>query len=163
MPARGECTDVDAVRSPASVREYLELVVLRGYGGEEKLAIAEGHLLKRPFGPPWRSPSGWLAAEPAAPPSPAVLDTSAEGPAVVVEREVSSVPEIEALSAGPPPPDAAEAWRSAACTGAVRFEPEAVRRLIRHHTREADAAVLKTGLATVCRHVVRHNPDDSRG
>ena len=156
-------TATDPAAIPATVRKYLELVVLPGYGEEEKLAIAEGYLLKRPFGPPWRPPSGWLASEPAAPPSPAVLDMSAEGPAVVVEREVSSVREIEALSAGPPPPDDAEAWRTAACTGAMRFEPEAIRRLIRHHTREAGVAVLKTGLATVCRHVVRHRPAGEPG
>ena len=156
-------TATDPAAIPATVRKYLELVVLPGYGEEEKLAIAEGYLLKRPFGPLWRPPSGWLESEPAAPPSPAVLDMSAEGPAVVVEREVSTVPEIEALSAGPPPLDDAEAWRSAACTGAVRFEQEAVRRLIRHHSREAGVGVLKTGLATVCRHVVRHRPPGEPG
>ena len=141
---------------PPTVRKYLELVELPGYGEEEKLVIAERYLLRRPFAAPWRPPSGWLASEPAELPWPAIFDTT-EGPTVVVEREVSSVGELEALAAGPLPVDTAEAWRTAACAGKVRFEPEAIRLLIRHHTCEAGVAVLDAQLAEVCRHVVRHN------
>ncbi len=40
-------TDPDAV--PEAVRNRLEVIELPGYTEQEKLAIAERHLLKRPF------------------------------------------------------------------------------------------------------------------
>ena len=153
-------TASDAGAIPEAVRERLEIVELPGYGEQEKLAIAERYLLRRPFDPPAQTAAGWLAPEPS---SPAALDAAADGPAVVADREVSSVRELEALSASPLPSDTDEAWRTAACTGEVRFEPEALRLVIRSHTSEAGVAALNAKLAAICRQVLRNRPPGGRG
>ena len=79
-------TDPDAI--PEAVRNRLEVIELPGYTEQEKLAIAERHLLKRPFDASVPGPAAWLAPEPAAP-SPAA-GPDGPVPIVVVEREVSS-------------------------------------------------------------------------
>ena len=152
-------TDVGAI--PEAVRKGLDIVELPAYGEQEKLAIAERHLLRRPFDPPGQTAAGWLAPEPETP-SQAALGAAPDGPAVVADREVSSVRELEAWSVGPPPSDTAEAWRRAACTGEVRFEPEAIRRVIRNHTSEAGVSELNAKLAALCRQVVRRRPPGGR-
>ena len=153
-------TATDAGAIPEAVRKRLEIVELPAYGEQEKLAIAERHLLRRPFDPPGQTAAGWLGPEPAS--SRAALDNAPDGPAVVVDREVSSVRELEALSVGPPPSDTAEAWRRAACTGEVHFEPEAIRRVVRNHTSEAGVSELNAKLAVLCRQVVRRRPPGGR-
>ena len=150
-------TATDAGAILEAVRKRLEIVELPAYGEQEKLAIAERHLLRRPFDPPSQTAAGWLAPEPEAS-SRAALDAASDGPAIVVDREVSSVRELEAWSVEPPPSDTAEAWRRAACTGEVRFEPEAIRRVIRNHTSEAGVSELNAKLAAICRQVVRRQP-----
>ena len=60
------------------------------------------------------------------------LDAAPDGLDVVVDRETSSVQELEALAAGAPPSDAAKPWWTVACTGEVRFEPEVIRRILRN-------------------------------
>ena len=112
-------TATDAGAIPEAVRKRLETVELAGYSEQEKPAIAERHLLRRAFDLPGQTAAGWLAPEPAEPSSMAALGAAPDGPAVVVDREVPSVRELEALSAGAPPPDTAEAWPTAACTGQV--------------------------------------------
>ena len=139
-------TAADAGAIPEAARERLAVIELPGYSEQEKLAIAEQHLLKRPFEPPGQTAAGWLTSEPTEPFSSAALDAAPDGPDVVVDREVSSVRELEALAAGSPPADTAEPWWTAACTGEVRFETEAIRRVIRAHTREAGVAELNANL-----------------
>ena len=148
-------TDPGAI--PEGVRKRLEVIAVPGYTEHEKLAIAEQHLLKRPFDVPTPAPAGCLAPEPAGPFPVVEPDVGPDGPAIVGEREVSSLEELEALSARPPF-HAAAAWRTAACAGRVRFEPEAIRRLIRDHTDEAGVAVLNAKLAAICRQVVECRP-----
>ena len=82
---------------------------------------------------------------------------------MVVERELLSVQELERWSAGAPPPDVGETWRTAACTGGVRLETEAILRVIRDHTREAGVAELNRKLAAICSHVVSRRPPGGRG
>ena len=154
-------TATEAGAIPEAVRKRLEIVELPAYSEQEKLAIAERHLLRHPFNPPWQTAAGWLAPEPEAS-SRAALGAAPDRPAVVVDREVSSVRELEAWSVGPPPSDTAEAWRRAACTGEVRFEPEAIRRVIRNHTSEAGVSELDAKLAALCRQVVRRRPPGGR-
>jgi len=154
-------TDPGAIPEP--VRPRLEVLELPGYTEEEKLFIAQRYLLRRPFDEPGRTPAGCLAPAPAAQSLAAAADPVPDGPAVVVDREVSSVHELEALSAGPPPPHTAEAWRTAACAGDVRFEPEAIRTVIRDHTAEAGVAELNAGLAALCREVVGRRTPGDRG
>ena len=78
-----------------------------------------------------------------------------------MDRAVS-VQELKALSAGPAAASGSgQDWRMAASTGAVRFEPEAIRRVIRDHTDEPGVADLCGKLAVICRHVVRNrNPGE---
>ena len=84
-------------------------------------------------------------------------------PIVVVEREVSSPAELEALSAGAPCFGApAEAWRTAASAGVVRFERSAVREVIRGHTEEAGVTELNAKLARVCRQALARRPPGAR-
>ena len=146
-------TATDAGAIPELVRTRLEVIELSAYGEQEKLAIAQRYLLRRPFGQSQGTPP--LALEPAAPDPAVASDTARAGPAVVVDREVSSVRELEALWAAPPPQGAVEPWRTAACTGDVRFEAEAIRRVIQSHTNEAGVADLQAKLAAICRQVAR--------
>ena len=156
-------TATDAGAIPEPVRKQLAVVELPGYTEQEKLVIAERHLLTRPFDEPARTAAGWLAPE--SPMLPSVTEPAVTSgvPAVVVERELLSVQELERWSAGAPPPDAGEAWRTAACTGGVCFETEALLRVIRDHTREAGVAELNRKLAAICRHVVSRRPPGNRG
>ena len=154
-------TDPGAIPEP--VRKHLAVVELPGYTEQEKLAIAERHLLTRPFDEPARMAAGWL--EPELPALSAMGEPAAATgtPAVVVERELLSVQELERWSAGAPPPGAGETWRTAACTGGVRFETEAILRVLRDHTKEAGVAELNRKLAAVCHHVVSRRPPGDRG
>ena len=142
-------TDPGAIPEP--VREHLAVVELPACAEEEKLAIAQQHLLTRPFDAPAPAADAWLP--PGSPASPALLEPAAApaGPDVVAEREVATARELEAIAAQPPPPDGVEAWRTAACDGEVRFETEAIVRVIRDHTCEAGVAELNRKLATICR------------
>ena len=146
-------TATDAGGIPELVRTRLEVIELPAYSEQEKLAIAQRYLLTRPFGQSQDTPP--LALEPAAPARAVASDTARAGPAVVVDREVSSVRELEALWAAPPPQGAVEPWRTAACMGDVRFEAEAIRRVIQSHTNEAGVADLQAKLAAICRQVAR--------
>ena len=122
-------TATDAGAIPEPVRTRLEVIELPAYSEQDKLAIAQRYLLTRRFGEPRHTVTGCLAPEPAAPPNAAEPDTARDGPVVVVDREVSSVRELEALLAGPPPQGAVETWQTPACTGDVRLEPETIRRV----------------------------------
>ena len=131
-------TEPDAIAEP--VRRRLTVIELPGYSEDEKLSIAERYLLARPFDGP--GPMDWLSPEPAAEalqPAPAAPP---DGPAVVLDRQVASARELERLSARALAAGAAETWRTAASTGHVRFESEAIRKLIRAHTDEAGVAQL---------------------
>ena len=155
-------TATDAGAIPEPVRKQLAVVELPGYTEQEKLAIAERHLLTRPFDEPERTAAGWLAPESPALPATREPAAAAGTPTVVVERDLS-VQDLERWSAGPPPPGDGGAWRTAACTGGVRFETEAILRVIRDHTREAGMAELNRKLAAICRHVVSRRPPGTRG
>ena len=154
-------TDPGAVPEP--VREHLAVVELPACTDEEKLAIAQQHLLTRPFDAPAPAAEAWLPPGSLAPPALIEPAAAPNGPAVVAEREVASARELEEIAAQPPPPDVVEAWRTAACDGEVRFETEAIRRLIRDHTCEAGVAELNRKLAAVGRHVVSRRPPGGRG
>ena len=152
-------TAADPKAIPKQMRGRLEVIELPGYTEQEKLAIAEQYLLKRPFEVRVPVPAGCLAPGPAASPSSVAPDTGLAGPVVVAERELSSMAELEALSAGPPFP--AAAWRTAASEGTVRFESEAILDVIRN-TNEAGVAELNAKLAMVCRQVMkRRSPGDA--
>ena len=160
-------TATDAEAIPATVRDCLYVVDLPAYTEQEKLAIAQEHLLARPFDGPLPASAGILALEPAV--SAVSVDAAPlSGPAapvVVADRVVSSVEELRALSAGAPAAGegAGEPWRTAASRGDVRFEPEAIRRVIRDYTSEPGVKDLKARLADICRHVVlRRSPDARR-
>ena len=151
-------TDPGAI--PEGARKRLEVIELPDYSEQKKLAIAEQHLLKRPFDETVRASAASLAPGPAPPPAAGALD----GPAVLVDREASSLQELEALSASPPFPDrSADAWRTAACAGDVRVEPEAILQVIRAHTHEAGVAELNAKLAQLCEHVVVRRPHRAQG
>ena len=94
-------TATDAGAIPEPVRTRLEVIQLPAYSEQDKLAIAQRYLLTRRFGEPRHTVTGCLVPEPAAPPNAAEPDTARDGPVVVVDREVSSVRELEALLAGP--------------------------------------------------------------
>ena len=149
-------TDPGAVPEP--VRPRLEVIELPGYTEQEKLTIAEQHLLKRPFDAGVAGAGASLAPEPAAAPSPAAVgpDAAPDVPTVVYEHEVSSPAELEALSAEPCA--AAGAWWTAASEGVVRFEPDAVREVVRGHTDEAGVTELNAKLARVCRQALARRP-----
>ena len=152
-------TAADPKAIPKQMRGRLEVIELPGYTEQEKLAIAEQYLLKRPFEVTVPVPAGCLAPEPAASPAIVAPDAGSDRPAVVAEREVSSMAELEALSAGPPFP--AAAWRTAASEGTVRFESEAILDVIRN-TNEAGVAELDAKLAMVCQQVMkRRSPGDA--
>ena len=115
-------TAPDPKAIPEQMRTRLKVIELSGYTEQEKLHIAEQHLLKRPFEVTVPVSAGCLAPEPAASSSSVAPETGVAGPVVVAEREVSSMAELDALSARPPFP-AADAWRTAASEGAVRRKP----------------------------------------
>ena len=146
-------TDPEAVPDP--VRHRLDVIEMAGYTEQEKLAIAEQHLLKRPFD------AGVPASAPSLAPEPATAGTEAVPDIPVIELDVASLAELEALTAKPPMA-AAEAWRTAASAGVVRFERAAVHEVIRVHTNEAGVTELQAKLARVCRHVLARRPPDAR-
>ena len=150
-------TAADPKAIPEQMRTRLEVIELSGYTEQEKLHIAEQYLLKRAFEVTMPVSAGCLALESAALSSIVAPDTDPAGPIVVAEREVSSMAELEALSAGPPFP-AADAWRMGASEGAVRFEPEALRQVIRDHTDEAGVTQLTAKLAMLCRQAMKRRP-----
>ena len=152
-------TDPGAIPEP--VRKRLAVIELPGYTEQEKVTIGEQYLLKRPFDEPGGTSAACLAPEPASPLA-AALDGAPDGLAVLVDQELSSFRE-PTLSSGPPSPGPAEAWRTAACAGDVRFEPEAIRRVVVDHTNEAGVADLTAKLATVCREVVVRRTPGSGG
>ena len=151
---------------PAAVRDCLYVVDLPAYTEQEKLAIAQEHLLTRPFDGPLPTLAGVLALEPVAlGASVAAAQLSDPAAPVVVADQVVSVEELRALSAGAPVAGdrAGEPWRTAASRGDVRFEPEAVRRVIRDYTSEPGVKDLKARLADICRQVVlRRSPSARR-
>ena len=148
-------TDPGAI--PEQMGKRLEVIELPGYTEQEKLAIAEQYLLKRPFDVTLPVSAGCLAPEPAASSSIVEADTGPAGPVLVAECEVSSMAELDALSAEPPFP-AADAWRTAASEGGVRFETEAIRQVIRDHTDEAGLTQLNAKLALICRQAMKRRP-----
>ena len=107
-------TDPGAIPEP--VRKQLAVVELPHYTEREKLAIAQRHMLTRPFDEPARTAAAWLAPEPMLSEVMAA-DAAPDGPAVMVERELSSVQELAALSADIQSLGPGEAWRTAACSG----------------------------------------------
>ena len=56
-----------------------------------------------------------------------------------------------------------EDWRSAACRGGVRLEPEAFRWAVEDHTTEASVLELEAKLAASGRRVVARRPPDGGG
>ena len=156
-------TAADPKAIPEQMRTRLKVIELSGYTEQEKLHIAEQYLLKRAFEMTVPVSAASLAPESAAPSSIVAPDTGPAGPVVVVvEREVSSMADLEALSAGPPFP-AADAWRTAASEGAVRFESEAIRQVIRDHTDEAGVTQLTAKLAMLCRQAMQRRPPGDAG
>ena len=155
-------TAADPKAIPEQMRTRLEVIELPGYTEQEKLHIAEQYLLKRRFDVTLPVSAGYLAPERAASSSIVAPDIGPAGPVVVAEREVSSTAELEALSAGPPSP-AADAWRTAASEGGVRFEPEAIRLVIRNHTDEGGVTQLTAKLALLCRQVMKRRPSGDAG
>ncbi len=154
-------TAADPGAIPEQMRKRLEVIELAGYTEQEKLHIAEQYVLKRPFEMTVPVSAGRLGPEPAASSSVVAPDTVPDGPAVIADCEVSSLKELEALSAGPPFP-ADDAWRTAASEGMVRFETEAIRLAIRDHTDEAGVALLTAKLALLCRQAMkRRRPADA--
>lgn len=134
-------TATDAGAIHAAVRDWLYVVGLPACTEQEKLAIVQEHLLRRPFDDLLPTSAGVLALEPAASAASVGVDPPVPGPAaqvVVADRVVSSIEELRALSAGAPAEgdDAGEPCRTAASRGDVRFEPEALRRVIRDYTSE---------------------------
>ena len=155
-------TDLGAIPDP--VRACLHIVKLPVYTEEEKLAIARENLLTRPFDGVLPTSAGVLAPDSAAAAIFSGLVPSSAAPAapvVVTDRVVSSVEELKALSARPPVQEdgTGEPWRTAASRGDVRFEPEAIRRVIRDYTSEPGVQDLEGCLAEICRQVVlRRSP-----
>ena len=153
-------TATDPGKIPAPVRKWLAVIELSGYSTEEKVDIARRYLLTRPFAE--RSPSSWLSPEPSE--SEVEPEACAKGPAVVSDVLVSSLWELESSPpASPPPPAVGEDWRMAACTGAVGFEPEAIRRVIEDHTNESGVSELSSKLSAICRRVVERRPAGRQG
>ena len=146
-------TDPGAIPQP--VRHRLEVIELPGYTEQEKLAIAEQHLLKRPFD------ADVPASAPSLAPEPATAGTDVVPDVPVIELDVASPAELEGLTAEPPLA-AAEAWRTAASAGDVRFERAAVREVIRVHTNEAGVTELQAKLAWVCRHALARRRPEAR-
>ena len=119
-------TDPGAIQE--AVRKRLAVIELPDYTEQEKLAIAEQYLLKRRFDAPGGPPSVYLAPDAAAPPLSAAADAAPDGPTVLLDSDLSSLGALP-LSVEAPSPGPAEAWRTAACAGDVRFEAVAIRHL----------------------------------
>ena len=102
-------TDVGAI--PAMVRDCLHVVELPAYTEQEKLAIAQEHLLKRPFDDPLPTSAGILALEPAASAASAGSASSLSSPARPV--------------ACPTVAPRGVAWRAAAMAATSRSQPAA--------------------------------------
>ena len=154
-------TAVDRSAIPEVLRSYLEIVELPAYTEKEKLTVAEQHLLARPFDGSLPPPAATLAPDSAVPPVGAGTDPTPPSvqPVVLLDRLISGPAELAAFSAEPPSGDGpVEAWRTAASSGAVRFELDAIRRVIRDYTGEAGVGDLNRALARVCREVVRRRP-----
>ena len=165
-------TATDAGAIPAKVRDCLHVVDLPAYTEQEKLAIAQEHLLARPFDDPLPTSAGILALEPAASAASAAVVSSLSSPVapvacptVVADRVVSSVEELRALSTGPPAGEggASEPWRTAASRGDISFEPEAIRRVILDYTSEPGVKDLKGCLAEICRQVALRRSPETEG
>ena len=159
-------TVVDSSAIPEALRSYLEIVELPAYTEEEKLAIAEQYLLARPFDGSVHPPAAVLAPDSAV--FPAADGTgpapSSERPVVLLDRLISGPAELAAFSAEPPPGGrAAEAWRTAASSGAVRFQLDAIRLIIRDYTSEVGVGELNRLLAQVCREMERRRPPGLEG
>ena len=113
-------TAADPGAVPEPVRPRLEVIELPGYTEQEKLVIAEQHLLKRPFDAGAAGAGAYLAPEP---PSPAAVRDAALGRGDGGER-VRGVVAGRAGGAVGRVRRRGEAWRTAACEGVVRFEPD---------------------------------------
>ena len=85
---------------PEPVRKQLAVVELPGYTEQEKLAIAERHLLTRPFDESERTAAGWLAPESPALPTMGEPAAAVGTPAVVVERGALVGPGSRAVVSG---------------------------------------------------------------
>ena len=159
-------TAVDRGAIPAILRDHLEVVELPAYTEEDKLLVARQHLLARPFDASTRLPVAILAPDagaspPGAPLAPAL---SPERRGILLDRLISGPEELAAFSTeAPRGTGEGEDWRTAASSGSVRFETDALRRLIRDHAGGAGVGEVNRLLAHVCREVVRRRPAGSRG
>ena len=147
-------TAADAGAVPAPIRDRLTVVELPPYTEGEKLEIARKHLLTRPFDCPPPAAGGALALD-SPPGRPAAADAgrSPAGPPVVEDLAVSSADDLEAFWSRPPwaADGAGGGWRTAAARGVVRFEADAVLRIIREYTSEPGVAQLEARLAEASR------------
>lgn len=158
----------DSAVIPAEVRDCLHVVDLPVYTEQEKVAIAEEHLLRRPFDGVLADSAGVLApavASSVALAPPVASPAAPAGSVVVADRVVSSAEELRAL----PPRSlsqedvASESWRTAAIRGDVCFEPDAIRLVIRDYTSEPGVRGLERSLAEICRQVVLRRPPAAQG
>ena len=159
-------TAVDPEAVPPKLRRYLEVVELPGYTEDEKVVIAQRHLLERPFDASVRLRQEFLAPEPPARP-PAAGGAPPRPPCpfvLVADRLASSLAELASVAAEPPGEGGpVEAWRTAASGGSVIFDDDALRLVIRDHTSEAGVSGLARNLAVICREVLRRRPAGARG
>ncbi len=152
-------TAVDPAAILGGLRKHLEIVEMPPYSEDEKLVIARERLLRRPFEPSERPLEGPLA--PPAPPGSSGPPGGGRGLAVAADRPAASMEDLPALLAESPPDaegDQAEGWWTAAARGRVRFEPEAIRRVIRDYTSEGGVRDLVRRLARICREAARRDP-----
>ena len=161
-------TATDPTVIPAEVRDCLHVVDLPVYTEQEKVAIAEEHLLRRPFDGVLAEAAGVLApdlASSAALAPPVDSPAAPAGPVVVADRVVSSAEELRALPPRSPVQEdvASESWRTAAVRGDVCFEPDAIRLVIRDYTSEPGVRDLERSLAEICRQVVLRRPPAAQG
>ena len=91
--------------------------------------------------------------------------TAPGGPVVIADRVVSSAEELSAFPARSPVQEdvANESWRTAAVQGDVRFEPNAIRLVIRDYTSERGVRDLECSLAEICRQVVLRRAPAAQG
>ena len=162
-------TAIDPTVIPAEVRDCLHVVDLPVYTEQEKVAIAEEHLLRRPFDGVPADSAGVLAPDLASSVAlvpPAASSAALAGPVVIADRVVSSAEELSAFPARSAVPEddvASESWRTAAVRGDVRFEPDAIRLVISDYTSEPGVRDLERSLAEICRQVVRRRPPAVQG
>ena len=161
-------TATDPAVIPAELRDCLHVVDLPVYTEQEKVAIAEEHLLRRPFDGVLAEAAGVLAPDlgssgALAPP----VDSPAApaGPVVVADRVVSCAEELRAFPPRSPVQEdvASDSWRTAAVRGDVCFEPDAIRRVIRDYTSEPGVRDMERSLAEICRQVVLRRPPAVQG